>query len=117
MQLKILVIGALLDKTQLFVTPVLLCFKILIYYQKKVLSFIDSSDFGIPEDECLELFEVLNKQNINIDRLLWAQIIRSLSPVVKFTTNNNLKLVKLVHQRIRKVFYNFIRKNIINRFC
>ena len=68
----------------------------------KVLSFLVTSD-GLPENECLELFQALNKKNISLDRLYWAQILRSLSPLIQFTNNNNLKLVKLAHKRLNKV--------------
>jgi len=68
-----------------------------------VLSFIDTSDYGLPEDECLELFQALNKKNINLDRLHLAQIFRSLSSLIQFTNINNLKLVKMAHNRLNKV--------------
>ena len=66
------------------------------------MSFLETSD-GLPENECLELFQALNKKNISLDRLYWAQILRSLSPLIQFTNNNNLKLVKLAHKRLNKV--------------
>ena len=70
---------------------------------KEVLCFLNTSEQGLPEDECVSLFEVLKSKNIKIDRLLWANIIRSLNPLLKFTTNFNSKLVKLAHIRLHKV--------------